>query len=289
MDRTPDIAHGSGLADQPPTAAGQTPGASATEHPRRTLRESFALAAGLAKSLSEQLKALEFSNTVILLGSMLLLAVLPYLILISTLLGRRGEADLARHIGLTRQGAQAISRLFESSSSPSATATGVAVAVAIAGTVGLGSALQVAYERVFRLPHGGRRPLARTLLWALLLCGALIAEGEASRTLRSAPVRPLAQGLAVLAGVSGFSLWSMHFLLGGRVPWRTLVAPALCTSVCWIGFDLVDSSYFSSAMVSDSRLYGAIGAVFDLATWFMAVGAVVVIGPVVAAAWRQRR
>jgi membrane protein len=47
--------------------------------------------------------------------------------------------------------------------------------------------------------------------------------------------------------------------------------------------------YFSSAIISDSRLYGTIGVVFTLLTWFIAIGAVIVLGAVAGATWDQRK
>ena len=49
------------------------------------------------------------------------------------------------------------------------------------------------------------------------------------------------------------------------------------------------SVYFSSAIISDSRLYGTIGVVFTLLTWFIAIGAVIVPGAVAGATWDQRK
>jgi membrane protein len=46
---------------------------------------------------------------------------------------------------------------------------------------------------------------------------------------------------------------------------------------------------FSSAIISGSRLYGTIGVVFSLMTWFIAIGAVIVPGAVAGATWDQRK
>jgi uncharacterized BrkB/YihY/UPF0761 family membrane protein len=45
----------------------------------------------------------------------------------------------------------------------------------------------------------------------------------------------------------------------------------------------------SSSIISDSRLYGTIGLVFTLMIWFIAIGAVIVLGAAAGAAWEQRR
>ena len=56
-----------------------------------------------------------------------------------------------------------------------------------------------------------------------------------------------------------------------------------------IGLGLFAAVYFSSAIISDSRLYGTIGVVFTLLTWFIAIGAVIVPGAVGGATWDQRK
>jgi len=40
---------------------------------------------------------------------------------------------------------------------------------------------------------------------------------------------------------------------------------------------------------ADSRLYGTIGVVFTLLTWFIAIGAVIMLGALVGATWDQRK
>jgi uncharacterized BrkB/YihY/UPF0761 family membrane protein len=47
--------------------------------------------------------------------------------------------------------------------------------------------------------------------------------------------------------------------------------------------------YFSSQITSDSETYGTIGAVFAIVTWFIAVGAVIVLGAVASSVWNDRK
>ena len=99
----------------------------------------------------------------------------------------------------------------------------------------------------------------------------------------------MAQGLVTYAGTAAFFWWTMHFLLAGRVPWRRLVHAAVLTALLWIGLELFSSVYFSAAVISDSRLYGTIGVVFSFLTWFIAIGAVIVLGAAAGATWTQRK
>jgi membrane protein len=61
------------------------------------------------------------------------------------------------------------------------------------------------------------------------------------------------------------------------------------TALFWIGLGVFSSFYFSSTIISDNKLYGTVGVVFDLVTWFIAVGAVLMLGAVVGAVWEDRK
>jgi membrane protein len=89
--------------------------------------------------------------------------------------------------------------------------------------------------------------------------------------------------------VLAFFWWTMHFLLGGRVAWRRLFRPAVATAALWLVFALFSSLYFSSAVISENKLYGTIGVFFILVTWFIAVSAVLVLGACAGAVWETRR
>ena len=88
--------------------------------------------------------------------------------------------------------------------------------------------------------------------------------------------------------VAAFFAWTMHFLLAGRVPWRSVIEPALVTALLWTGLALFSSLYFSPVVIDDSRLYGTIGVVFALLTWFILIGGVIVLGATFGAVWQRR-
>jgi membrane protein len=95
--------------------------------------------------------------------------------------------------------------------------------------------------------------------------------------------------LVTVAIWTPFFWWTMHFLLAGRVPWRRLLPAAIATGVFYAGLGVISEFYFSSTIISDSRTYGAIGAVFGILTWFVAIGAVLILGAVAGAVWEDRR
>jgi membrane protein len=85
-----------------------------------------------------------------------------------------------------------------------------------------------------------------------------------------------------------FFAWTMHFLLGGRVPWRFVVGPALVTALLWLALALLSPIYFSATVVDDSKTYGTIGVVFSFLTWFILIGGVIVLGAVLGVVLQRR-
>ena len=241
----------------------------------------------VAQDFLRRLGALDFVNSIVLFGAALLLSVLPFVILLSSLANHTIDTDLSRHIGLDAQGADIVSQLFRSSPSHSAGAIVTALLLATLGTMAVAGSLQVIYERVFGQQHRGWRDVLRFLTWSVVLFGVLVADNVISDSIRAGG--PVAQGLVTYAGIAAFFWGSMHFLLAGRVPWRRLIHAALITALLWIGLELFSLAYFSSAVISDSRLYGTIGVVFSFLTWFIAIGAVIVLGAAAGATWDQRK
>jgi membrane protein len=241
-----------------------------------------------AQIFLRQLGALNFVNTSVLFGAAVLTAVLPFIILVSSLANQRIDTDLSRHIGLNRQGALIVSQLFSSSPAHSVAAIVTALIFATAGTMAVAGSLQVIYEQVFGQDHRGWKDVHRFAAWVAVLFGVLVAESVISKPVH-ATAGPVGQGLVTFAGVAAFFWWTMHLLLAGRVRWRRLVRPAILTALLWMGLELFSAAYFSPAIISDSRLYGTIGVVFSLIVWFIAIGATIVLGAVAGETWNQGR
>jgi membrane protein len=97
------------------------------------------------------------------------------------------------------------------------------------------------------------------------------------------------EGIVRFIAAMLFFWWTMHFLLAGRTPWRVLIRPALVTATLWLGLAVFSSISLSGTIVSDSRLYGTIGVVFTLLTWFILIATVLVLGATLGAVWQNRR
>jgi membrane protein len=95
--------------------------------------------------------------------------------------------------------------------------------------------------------------------------------------------------LVTVAIMTPFFWWTVRFLLYGRVPWRTLLPAAIITGMLFGALGIFSKLYFSDAIISDSQTYGTIGAIFSIMTWFIAIGAVIIVGAVAGAVWEDRK
>ena len=146
------------------------------------------------------------------------------------------------------------------------------------------------YEGTFEKVHArGARNLLRCFVWVAGLAGLLILDAEISGPLRNGPAGPVILGLVDFVLLTLFFWWSIHFLLAGRESWTRVGPSAVTTAIFWMGLGVFASFYLSSTLVSDSRLYGKIGVVFTLVTWFIAIGAVITLGAVAGVVWQRRR
>jgi membrane protein len=241
--------------------------------------------ASWAGEIGHELKALDFVNWITLFGASLLWSALPLIILLSSLANERIDDDVSRHIGLNSHGAQIVHTLFRGSPAQGVEPILTGFLFCFGGVVATVSSLQLIYERVFGQDPRGWRNMPRGVAWIVVLIALLVLEGAIN-----GPVRHDAgAGVLDLLGLAGTTLffwWTMHFLLAGRVRWGRLVRPALTSGALWLGFGLFSSAYFSPLIISDSRTYGTIGVVFSLLTWFFLIGAVLVLGAVLGAAWQ---
>lgn len=242
-----------------------------------------------AQDLAKRLGALDFLNWILIFGATLLLTVLPIILLLSSLASHRIDSDLARHLGLNRQGSRIVGGLFTSAPVKFDSGVVLSLLIGLASAIAVAITVQIIYEKAFDQPHRRSVPnVLRCAVWAVAVAGLLIADGAISRELRGSPARTVVSALVGLVGLTLFFWWTMHFLLAGREPWGQLFRPAVATAVFWLGLGVFSHFYFSSTIISDSKLYGTIGVVFSLVTWFIAVGAVLMLGALVGVVWQNR-
>lgn len=256
------------------------------EHYTRAKNRVEETAAG---RLWQRLNALDYMNHALVFAALLLLAFFPFIIVVSALADRSVASGLATHIGLNRQATRVFSHLFASSASTSAALTAGSLTTLIFGALAVGSALRSLYEHVFGLESQGMRGVHRLFAWVGAICLASFGLGVLGKPVRNSGGGAFLLGPFSFAIATVFFWWSMHFLLGGRMPWRKLLPSAVATAVCWLGLGVFSSFYFSSSVITNNHEYGAIGVVFTLMSWLIAIGVVIILGAVVGVVWNEWR
>jgi membrane protein len=244
----------------------------------------------LAQSFLQRLTALDFADQAMLFGAGLLVSLLPFVILLSAFASQRIDDDISLRLGLDRRAAGIMDHLFTAAPATLNAATATSLVFLVFGMLAVASSLQQIYEKVFGQDHhGGWRDLWRLLTWIVVLGGAVVAESLAERPVSAAGGGGWLAPLVTVGIMTPFFWWTMHFLLAGRVRWRTLLPSALITGIFYGGLGLFSKFYFSDTIISDSKTYGTIGAIFGIMTWFIAIGAVIILGAVAGAVWADRR
>lgn len=242
----------------------------------------------LFRALWDRLVAVDAINQSVLFGSGILVTVLPFLLLLGAIGSQRIDDDIALHMGLDHRAERIVRHLFEAPQPAFGAGVVFALVVMLLGSIGMVSSLQTIYERAFDLPHRGMRDTHRFLMWIVMLCAVVAFASVVLRPAEDAPAGVVLASLVTFAIFTPFIWWTSHFLLDGRISWSELLPGAIATGVFTVVFSLFSKAYFSSTIISDSKLYGSIGAVFSLLTWMVSIALVVIIGAVVGVVWRDR-
>ena len=242
-----------------------------------------------AQSFLMRLKALDFASQAMLFGAGLLVSLLPLVILLSAFASQRVDDDISLRLGLDRRAAGIVDHLFTSAPATLNAATATSLLFLTAGMLAVASSLQQIYEKVFRQDHRGMQAMYRPLTWIVVLGVAVVTEGVAERPVSGISAGGWLAPLVTIAIMTPFFWWTMHFLLAGRVRWRTLLPSAIITGILYGGLGIFSKIYFSDTIITDSKTYGTIGAVFGIMTWFIAIGAVIILGAVAGAVWEDRK
>ena len=243
----------------------------------------------LAQGFVTQLTALGFVDQIILFGAGLLVSLLPFLILLSAFASNRVDDDIALRLGLNRQASGIMTHLVTSAPATLNAATATSLLFVAAGTLAVAGSLRQIYEKTFHQEHRGLRGAYRLLIWVVAVCLVVVLETVAGRPVRDASAGAGLVELLTFAIWAPFFWWSMHFLLAGRVPWRRLLPSAIFTGAFYAGLGVFSKFYFSSTITSDSKTYGTIGAILGILTWFIAIGAVIILGAVAGVVWEDRK
>jgi len=232
----------------------------------------------------------EFGNWIILFGASFLLSVLPLIILLSAFANSRVDDNIATRLGLSRNNAHVVDSLFKASHAGWGFGVVLALILSLAGTIAVARSIQKLYRQIFDQPDvRGWANVLRCFVWALAVALEVYVDAMISRPLRDLPAGRVFLGLGNLVIATALFWWGLHWLLRGKESWRRLFPAGLATGFFWVGLGAFASVYFPSTLSTDNHLYGAIGVVFDLVTWFVAMGAVITLGALVGHTYVTRR
>jgi membrane protein len=241
------------------------------------------------QDLIKGLAKVEFGNWIILFGASFLLSVLPLIILLSAFANSRVDDNIARRLGLSEKNAHVVDSLFKASHAGWGFGVVLALIFSLAGTIAVARSIQKLYQQIFGVADvKGWTNAARCFVWALAAALEIYVDALVSRPLGGLPAGRVFLGLANLVYATALFWWGLHWLLRGKETWRRLFPAGLATGVFWVGLGAFASFYFPSTLSSDKHLYGGIGVVFDLVTWFVAIGAVITLGALVGNIWLNR-
>jgi membrane protein len=235
-----------------------------------------------AQDVVKGLGDVEFGNWIILFGASFLLSVLPLILLLSAFANSRVDDNIATRLGLSQKNAHVVDSLFKASHAGWGFGVVLALVFSLAGTIAVARSIQKLYQRIFDQPDvRGWANVLRCLVWAVVAALEVYVDALISRPLRDLPAGRVFLGLGNLVIATALFWWGLHWLLRGKESWRRLLPAGLATGVFWVGLGAFASVYFPSTLSTDNHLYGAIGVVFDLVTWFVAMGAVITLGALV--------
>jgi membrane protein len=255
---------------------------------RRRIEPALHMAqSGLLGRTLGRLIEVRFLDRTVILAAQAFSAVLPLVIVVSTISPRPGGdspgAYLARRLGLAADDVSSLQVAVAPPPSARASIGVLGVVLALLTATSFARALQRSYELAWRLPRAGLRAAWRTL--ALVVGLALYAEllFLFGRLVRGVPAGTLLEDLVTFA--AAWALWtgSGWILLGGRVRLRLLAAGGLLTAVGFGVLRRLSALYLPTLVASNQQQFGLLGVAFTLFSWLSASAFVVVVATVVGA------
>jgi len=212
-------------------------------------------------------------------------ALIPLLIVVSTIVSSNGGERLALRIndrfGLTGNGADAVRTLFAQPPGASQSVTFGSVLLLVISGLSCARTMQRTYEAAWQLPPRGLRgTLGGAGALALLLTQILLLSLVAG-FLRQAPAGSVLEFLVRACASSALWIALQHLLLGGRVAWRRLLPGAIVAGVGQQGVAALSTLWIPTVIANNATRYGAIGVSFALLSWLVLISIVLVVAAAV--------
>jgi len=247
-----------------------------------------------------RIRELDLDIHALALSAQQVLCVAPLVVAISALTQRLADRNvsfyMSRFLGLHGASARDVNQLFgRSADSVSTIDLLIGLVATIVFAASVATVQQRGFEMIWTLPRiSGVRSYARQLLWAPALaafCVAVLIAGRVGRWVDHHVVAIgnwaaiILQALVTLF----FYWWTQHWLLRGRVRWRSLLPGAITVSILLIVIAQLSRVVLPSQIAWQVHAYGEIGAVFMLSVWFVAASVIILLGVLVGALIAERR
>ena len=238
-----------------------------------------------------RLNAVDFMNSSMQFAVLAVLALFPFVFLVSAESGGDARHALIARLGLNQKAAHDVNVLMSSGSHTVKDLSIIGAALVLLGALGMASTLQVWYQRVYDQPPARKwtRQLANRLLWLGGLLGYLTVQDFAWTQLKQVGASRVTTYIATFILAAAFYWWTPHVLLLGRIAWRRLFPAAVATAMCVTGLGVFSALVFSPQIVSSHADYGSIGVVTVLLSYLIGLGVCIHMGAVAGRVWDERR
>lgn len=235
----------------------------------------------------------DLANQAMILAALALSLLLPVLVTLAAVLPLGGAdslpAAVAHRLGLDAASTDDLQKLFPKAQVVRGGTTVFGSLFTLLSAYAWPAALQRGYEIAWGVESKGWRGLWRPFAWltGFVALGALLIVLPSTGIAN--PWRTVLLLVFWTPVLFVGSWWTQHFLLGGRVAWRPLLAGAVAMTVGLIALRAFAAVYLSTAISTNYARYGPLGIVFMLLTWLIAISTVMLGGPVVGAALYEHR
>jgi membrane protein len=243
--------------------------------------------AGLPGQILGRLIEVRFLDRTVILAAQAFSAVLPLIILVSTISPHPGGDSpatvLARKLCLAAADVSSLQVTVAPPTSARASIGVLGVILALLTATSFARALQRSYQLAWRLPPAGLRSAWRPL--ALVVGLALYIEllFLFGRLVKGIPASTLLEDLVTFAGAWGLWTGAGWILLAGRVRPRLLAAGGLLTAVGFAVLRRLSALYLPTLVATNQQQYGLLGVAFTLFSWLSASAFIIVVATVVGA------
>jgi membrane protein len=242
------------------------------------------LVALVLRSLQRYL-AIDGTQRGLVLAGQAFSALIPLLIVVSTLLSSNGGLAVAQRINdrfhLSGNAAESVHVLFVQPPNAAQTITvGSALLLVVSG-LSFARTLQRTYETAWQLPPRGLRGSMGGIAALALLLTQILLLSLVAGFLRSVPAGSALEFVVRACAACGVWLALQYLLLGGRVPWRRLVPGAVVAGVGQQGVAALSTLWIPIVVENNATRYGAIGVSFAMLSWLVLISIVLVVAAAV--------